>query len=96
MTRDLSYDVAFTGFETTRRETTSATKNCRGWVVILSEPLLVTDRDLLRTAIFFETRLFVEYNMAMRFVISITLMYVCIVFLSITMCMYRIFPYLTI
>ena len=26
MTRDLSYDVAFKGFETTRRETTSATK----------------------------------------------------------------------
>ena len=27
MTRDLSYDVAFRGFETTRRETTSATKD---------------------------------------------------------------------
>ena len=67
------------------------------WVVIPGDPLLVvTDRDLIRTVIFFETQLFVESNIVTQFIISITLMDVCIVFVSITMCMYRIFVYLTI
>ena len=65
-------------------------------VVILGHALEVTDRDLIRTVIFFETRLFVQSNIATRFVISITIMYVCIVFVSITMCMHRIFAYLMI
>ena len=53
------------------------------WVVILSEPLLVTDRDLLRTAIFFRDAIirWIQYRNAIRNEHYFNV------------CMYRIFEY---
>ena len=45
MTRDLAYDVAFRGFETTRRETTFPTKLATT-AVILTENMVLILRSL--------------------------------------------------
>ena len=69
ITRDLSYDEAFRGsnLHVGKRHSQLRWKRvCTRCVVILGEPLVVTDRDLIRKVIFFETRLFVESNIATR------------------------------